>query len=199
VEDGGFQVLLDGTELVPGGAVQTTFDANKPLTIEITGAEFKGHFFRLGRGASGVESPEAFSDPVSGQIASPCVSEGISGFTHTDNAVKTSASATLTFPNEADTSIPLDVTIVVANCGTSSEGNVEVCDPRDSTYYYSQYILRMVARSRQSRLLLLRRTPLLLQLHRLLLQPIMEHQLLPPLPRLRQQRQHTTLMFPQFG
>ena len=52
-----------------------------------------------------------------------CVSEGIAAFTHTDNSLKTSAAAALTFPDSnfqadavGDVTLPLDVTIVVANC-----------------------------------------------------------------------------------
>jgi hypothetical protein len=163
VEDGGFQVFIDESALVSGEAVELI--ANKAYKIELKAAiatanttasnstpeaspEFRGYFFRLGRGANSVETPEAFTTDAessgSSKIVDACVSDGIAGFTHTNNALKTSASATLTFPKtQADTSIPLDVTIVVANCDSTSPlvANVEPCDPTASTYYHSQYII----------------------------------------------------------
>ena len=42
--------------------------------------------------------------------------------------------------DEPDTNVILDVTIVVRNCAPDS-GSVEPCDPEDSTYYYSQFLL----------------------------------------------------------
>jgi hypothetical protein len=146
VEDGGYTVYIDGTALVPGGAAVELL-AGKAMTLEIQGTSvFRGHYVRLGRGANNVATAEAFSDLVFvSKIVEPCLADDIAAFTHTDNGLKTSASATLTFPNTqgADTDIPLDVTIVVANCDPKSPlvATVEPCDPTNSTYYYSQYMI----------------------------------------------------------
>jgi hypothetical protein len=160
--DGGFAVFLAESELVPGGALDlfasgTYMIAIKKATNAATAVpEFKGHYVRLGRGTSGVETPEAFSLLDGGsKIVEPCVLEGIAAFTHTDNSLKTSAAAALTFPDSSnqvnavgDVTLPLDVTIVVTNCDPNESplvANVEPCDPTNSTYYYSQYIINLVA------------------------------------------------------
>jgi hypothetical protein len=155
VEDGGFQVFIDQSALVPGEAVDLMANTAYRIELKATSVasnssttEFRGHFVRLGPGANSVETVEALiTDAESGKnskIVAACVSDGIAGFTHTDNTLKTTAFATLTFPNaQADSGIPLDVTIVVANCDLTSPlvASVEPCDPTESTYYYSQYII----------------------------------------------------------
>ena len=122
--------------------------AGVDMVLELSGAgDFRGHMFRLGRGAGGVETPDALTNPADGsQLLAVCAAEAIAGVTHTDNSLKQSASATLTFAADAaDTSVPLDVNVVVANCGTTSTGSVVACDPEDSTYYYSQYLIDFAA------------------------------------------------------
>jgi hypothetical protein len=145
VEDGGFIVSIDGTPLVPGATIALV--AGVDMVLELSGTDFRGHMFRLGRGAAGVETPDALTNLADGsQLLAVCASEAIAGVTHTDNGLKQSASATLTFAADAaDTGVPLDVNVVVANCGTTSTGSVVACDPEDSTYYYSQYLIDFAA------------------------------------------------------
>jgi hypothetical protein len=159
--DGCFAVFIDERELLEPDEVDLV--ANQVYKIEIktntacdSAREFRGHYFRLGRGINNVETPEAFSDlDEKSKIVVPCVSEDIAAFTHTDNGFKTAASATLTFSGDdnytqvagGDSGIPLDVTIVVANCDPDESplvANVEPCDPTNSTYYYTQYKINFV-------------------------------------------------------
>jgi hypothetical protein len=64
--DGGFAVFLAGSELVLGEALNLLANGVYMIVVKKATAasavpQFKGHYVRLGRGASGVETPDGFS------------------------------------------------------------------------------------------------------------------------------------------
>jgi hypothetical protein len=127
---GGFSVALDGANLVTG--VSSTFTINKDTTLSIAGTKsFKGFLMRLGA-TDGVMTDNAFSVIANSggtvQVSSRCTdTEGVGGVTHTSNNNKSFVSAILKLGATASL-MPLDVTVVVQNSGTSE-------------YYYTRFHL----------------------------------------------------------
>ncbi len=138
LSDGDFTVTLDSTALTPG--VPTNFVNSTAHTLEIVAGgagTFRGFLFRLAGGSTGLAPDEALA-PLTGdtnaQYAITCLAELAGGVTHTNNGLKTSASANLTLPN-VGSGLNLDVTVVVENrMGVS-------------VFYYSGFVLNSITGS----------------------------------------------------
>jgi hypothetical protein len=128
--DGGLSISLAGVTLAAGSTTTFPVSTDTVITVTSTTKSFKGFLLRLGE-TGGVSTDAAWSFTGTNiQKAGACFDVG--GVTHTNADSKTSISATLNLPTAA-TSMPLDVTIVIANNNGVSE------------YYYSQFILTAAA------------------------------------------------------
>lgn len=121
---------------------------NSTAECELTLNPFRGFLFRVGPGNNGVDTTEAFEldselpDHAVAQQAEICQTTQnppVGGITHVDNSLKSRAGGYITL--SADTSITLDVTVVLRACHNESQEVVEACSPANSTYYYSRYYL----------------------------------------------------------
>ena len=141
LSDGSFKVTLDGVTLDPATVPDLFYAFDYVLEVSVDGDDvtpFRGHLVRLGEDSTGVQ-PLSFEDIVNGKEAPGC-SRAV-GFTHQNNFEKQSASATMRWTASVGNQVPLDVTVVVRNCASSSQAPVEACDPTESTYYYSRFLL----------------------------------------------------------
>jgi hypothetical protein len=125
--DGGYQVLLDGRTLNPGGLVNFTAGEDHTLTVSGT---FRGILVRL-QADNGVDTSAALSENSSLlQHASVC-SAPVAGITHNSRATKTGAEVILHLDKPSD--VALDITIVLEN---NESGQ--------SIFYYSGFTLASV-------------------------------------------------------
>lgn len=122
---GNFKVVIGANQL-SGGTFVNRITANTNLSLQVSGAEFKGVLVILNKDGTNLVSSLTTSSSLL-QTQSSCLPSGYGGFTHTSRDVKTSVSATINMP--ANLEAFLDVNVVVANNATSS------------IYYYSRYIL----------------------------------------------------------
>ena len=131
----GLKVLLDGKPL--SETEPTDFSIGREYALNVQGNDaFLGFLLRLGSGENNADTTDAlYVAPENSvvQIASAvCVNgEGVGGLTHTNNLPKTGVAGTLQM-DEVDTSMHLDVTVVIRNRNGVS------------TYYYSRYMLNAV-------------------------------------------------------
>ena len=122
---GNFKVVIGANQL-SGGTFVNRVTANTNLSLQVSGAEFKGVLVILNKDGTNLVSSLTTSSSLL-QTQSSCPPSGYGGFTHTSRDVKTSVSATINMP--ANLEAFLDVNVVVANNATSS------------IYYYSRYML----------------------------------------------------------
>ena len=125
-----FQVKIGTMTLVEGSSVNT-IAANTNLALEVTsanGTQFRGVLVILNAEPNVNLVSNMFISPTSTllQVQSSCSFSNYAGFTHTSNALKSSAQATINLP--ANQAAFLDVNVVVANN-----------DAQGSFYYYSRY------------------------------------------------------------
>jgi hypothetical protein len=135
LDKGGFVVLLDSTPLIPNAASDFLSGIPHELTIQATSGTFRGFLFRLSGGETGLQ-PLNNLGPLPGdpnaQTSIACVYDLVGGVTHTNNALKTSASAFMILSSPAK-GLFLDVSVVVEN----RQGI--------SIFYYTYFMLNAVA------------------------------------------------------
>ncbi|GKY90714.1 hypothetical protein MPSEU_000044800 [Mayamaea pseudoterrestris] len=125
LEEAGFQVLLDGTQLSESDDFVIEVGKDAVLTLVATGGTpFKGVLMRVEASDVDVQDTAALTPSDNVQNAGVCAAP-VGGVTHFNNDEKTSASATLRFDTATD--VTLDVTVVVAN------------DDSESIFYYQGF------------------------------------------------------------
>ena len=126
---GGFKVFI-GEDQLGGGSFINRIAANTNLSLQVSGAEFKGVLVILNKDGTDLTSRLTTNSSLL-QTQSSCSSFGYGGFTHTSRDLKKSVNATINMPANLDAF--LDVNVVVVNNGTAG-----------SIYYYSRYMLSTV-------------------------------------------------------
>jgi hypothetical protein len=126
LEDGGFEVILDGDTLSPSDRMSFAVGEDHVLTVS---GRFLGILVRL-EADDGVDTSAALSEGSNRlQNAGVCAAPVV-GITHNSNAVKNDAEVILRLDEASE--VALDITIVLAN------DNVE------SIFYYSGFALAAV-------------------------------------------------------
>ena len=126
---GGFKVFI-GEDQLGGASFINRIAANTNLSLQVSGAEFKGVLVILNKDGTDLTSRLTTNSSLL-QTQSSCSSFGYGGFTHTSRDLKKSVNATINMPANLDAF--LDVNVVVVNNDTAG-----------SIYYYSRYMLSTV-------------------------------------------------------
>ena len=93
---GNFKVVIGANQL-SGGTFVNRVTANTNLSLQVSGAEFKGVLVILNKDGTNLVSSLTTSSSLL-QTQSSCPPSGYGGFTHTSRDVKTSVSATINMP-----------------------------------------------------------------------------------------------------
>jgi hypothetical protein len=137
----GIQISVDGDVLSPGAPVTVAAGADHTVTVTATGTPFKGFLLALSASTGETDLSTALTpvDNTTEQPAGVCDAPVV-GVTHTSNADKTTASATLSLDGSAD--LNLDVTVVLQNSGGVSSYGYErfaiTVAPAQATYVHTQ-------------------------------------------------------------
>jgi len=134
IEEGGFQISIDGEVLTTGTTFTISPGEDHTVTLETTSASFfRGFLIRIGEtDVSTLGAINPAPDETLASVAAVCSDVG--GIGHNSGIEKTSINGVIRF-DEPASNMPVDVTVVVANRGN------------DSTFYFTSYSLTVSATS----------------------------------------------------
>jgi Reeler domain len=137
IDFGSFAITIGNTTL--NGTTVNTVTANRNLTVSLTttnGTEFRGVLIVLNSPEVDLSNRMTLNpNSTDYKLQASCAPQKKSGFTHTNNTLKSTANVTMIMPSNQ--SAFLDVNIVVRNNNNKTNGK----DEESSIYYYERFQL----------------------------------------------------------